>query len=103
MKSNFGIRGIALNLFASYLSNRQQYTKIRNENSNLHKITCGVPQGSSLGPILFLLYINKMLLVTKFDITYLLMIRGVLFHCVLRTRDSILSFACASFLSIVTS
>ena len=55
MKSNFGIRGFVLNLFASYVSNRQQYTKIRNENSNLYKITCEVPQGSRLRPILFLL------------------------------------------------
>ena len=47
MKSNFSIRGIALNLFACYLSNREQYTKIGNKNSNLHKITCGVQQGSS--------------------------------------------------------
>ena len=59
-KSNFGIKGIALNLFANYLSNCQQYTKICNENSNSHKITSGVSEDPSLRPILFLLYLNKM-------------------------------------------
>ena len=44
-------------------------TKTYNENSNLHKITCGIPQDSSLGPILFSLYINEIPSAAKFDIT----------------------------------
>ena len=56
----YGIRGIANNLIKSYLQNRQQYVVYNNSESNCQMITCGVPQGSILGPLLFLLYINDM-------------------------------------------
>ena len=54
----YGIRGNALKWFQSYLEDRQQCTEIGNTQSNLDYIKCGVPQGSILGPLLFLLYIN---------------------------------------------
>ena len=50
----YGIQGTNLNLFHSYLTNRKQYTEIDDLKSNILPIQTGVPQGSILGPLLFI-------------------------------------------------
>ena len=64
----YGVRGIANNWFQSFLTNRKQFTSVNDYNSTYQQITHCVPQGSVLGILLLILFINDLHLFVNDDI-----------------------------------
>lgn len=88
----YGFRGIANTWLKNYLDNRCQYMQINDVRSNMLKITQGVPQGSVLGPKLFILYINDICSVTN-EFNYVLFADDTTLYCSGENLELLLSKA----------
>ena len=71
LNHEFGIQGRVLDWFTSYLSKRSQFISVNGGRSRLFGVTCGVPQQSCLGPLLFVLYVSKLFSIV--ENTYLML------------------------------
>ena len=69
LENNFGFRDNAKLFLSNYLSNRYQYTRVSNCRSSVRTVTCGVPQGSALRPLLLLLYVSDLSSSSNFKTT----------------------------------
>ena len=69
LENFFGIRGKSQEILKSYLTDRCQYARVGNAKSLNQKINCGVLQGSTLGPLLFIMYVNDLPSASEFSTT----------------------------------
>ena len=97
LENFFGIRGKSQEILKSYLTNQCQYTKVGNAKSSNQNINCGVPQGLTLGSLLFIMHVNNLpsaseFSTTLFRTTFILYLRKII-CCGLNTK---LIFNCNS-------
>ena len=86
---HYGIRGVSLNWFIDYLSHRKQYVRYNETSSSSLIISCGVPQGSILGPLLFILYMNDIANCSN------------ILHFILFADDTNIFYSCKNYLDLM--